>query len=160
MSEEKQEKKSLLATLEENLMVIPATLAAAFTLVGFILGLLGEGMAESAALANQFGFYACTWVVCFAMPYCVRDNAHLRVDVFSKMYSPSVSRVVDLINEILGLLICIGMFIGSFLLLKSTIGLPAEEAVGVPLTVTYLAPVIGFAISIVRSVQRFIAGGK
>ncbi|MCD8010163.1 MAG: TRAP transporter small permease subunit [Lachnospiraceae bacterium] len=150
----KEEKKGFLANLEEYLMLIPLAIACVFTLLGFILQFIN---ADTASVLNQYSYYAYTWIAALAFSYCAREGTHLSVNFVENKYPESIRNAWKLFNEIIGLIISIAIFIGSFMVISSAMGATGEEAVTLPLMITYFAPLVGFGLGTVRTVQHFIA---
>ena len=143
-------------------MLVPLALAILLTMIGFVLQFGGEAAKEKAVLLNQLSYYAYTWVCCIGIGSSVKNHKYLSVTLFASKYPPLIQKFWKIVNEILGLVVISVMFFGSFLVLRTVLleNATAKTVPGLPLAIAYLAPVVGYAIGFLRTIQRLVKGEK
>lgn len=155
-----EKNSGLWGELEENIMLIPLILSIVLTLIGFLLGIAGNK--EATTLFNQLSYYCYSWLCCLGIGCCVHNNRYLRINLFGNIFPDSLKKAIGIFNEILGMVLLVALFVGSFFLVRQamTTGAMDSKIPTLPLAVAYFAPLVGFALGIVRNVQRLMKGGK
>lgn len=145
--------------LEEKLVLIPFGISILLTLISFVVKFFNP---ETAGVITTLSYYAYAWVCSIVASMCVRRDKHLQICLFDGVYSGLIAKLMNLISQVIGFLVCAGIFVGSFLLLKEALATGAMDAKvpQIPLALGYFAPVLGFGMALVRYALRVIKGGK
>ena len=153
------ERKDRAYGLEEKIMLIPLAISVCLTMAGLVCKAAGK--AEATVIANQLSYYSYTWLCCIGFGASVRTGKHLKIDIFGDKMPMKLQKFWKIVNEVLGFAIIVGMFIGSFLITKNAIltGQMDAKVPQLPLILVYTAPVAGFGIGLLRSIQKLLKKG-
>lgn len=146
-------KKGFLEKLEENFiaagiiaMVLMETISA------FTRNINPDGLGIPQELA-QFIYI---WICFFSAAYCAKTGCNVVVDFISSMFSKSIQSFLKLVSYIVdGLLSLLFMF-GAFEFVGSTMAAATSGVSGIPHWIVYIAPIVGFALSLFRNAQNCI----
>ena len=147
-------KKGIWDNLEEYLLVAIIALITLLVLVSFVLQFVAP---DQVAGMNQLSFYAYTWLVFLGVAVAIKNNSHIRIDIIYAQYPEGVKKAISLFIEILMGIFCVVL---AFLSVQRAIqAVQAGElnaSIAIPVSVLYLAPAVGFVLSVVRYVERLI----
>lgn len=149
-----EKKKGIWDNLEEYLLVAIIALITLLVLVGFVLQFVAK---DQVAGMNQLSFYAYTWLVFLGVAVAIKNNSHMRIDIIYAQYPEGVKKAISLFIEILMAVFCVVL---AFLSVRRAIQVvragELNAVIGIPVAVLYLAPAVGFVLSVVRYVERLI----
>ena len=153
-----EEKKGFLDNLEEYLLVFLIGVITLLVLVSFVLQFVNK---DAVAGVNQLSFYAYTWLVFLGVAVAVKRNSHMRIDILFSAYPEGIKKAISALIEVLMAIFCIVLAVLSVQRLMQVAAEGAvNEVIAIPLTVLYLAPAVGFLLSVVRFFQRLLQGRK
>ena len=145
--------------LEEGVI---AFILAAMTLLTFVQVVLRYVFNSGLFWALEATTYMFGWLVLFGMSYGVKVGSHIGVDLFVKMASPRVQRLIGIATGLLALLYAGIVLYGAVIYVDKmhTLGVEAED---IPLQRWLLLIIvpIGFALLFVRLAQacwRIVTG--
>jgi TRAP-type C4-dicarboxylate transport system permease small subunit len=97
------------------------------------------------------------WTGFFSIAYCIRKGCSLRINSFVQMLSWRQQKALDLLTHLLALVVY-GMFLNVSLNIinKTIVTGQASPAMEIPFYLIYMGPLIGFALSVVRTIQCII----
>ena len=149
-----EEKKGIWDNLEEYLLVAIIALITLLVLVSFVLQFVAK---DQVAGMNQLSFYAYTWLVFLGVAVAIKNNSHMRIDIIYAQYPEGVKKAISLFIEALMAIFCVVL---AFLSVRRAIQVvragELNAAIGIPVSVLYLAPAVGFVLSVVRYIERLI----
>ena len=149
-----EKKKGIWDNLEEYLLVAIIALITLLVLVSFVLQLAAP---DQVAGITQLSFYAYTWLVFLGVAVAIKNNSHMRIDIIYAQYPESVQKAISLFIEILMAIFCVVL---AFLSVQRAIQVvqagELNAVIAVPVSVLYLAPAVGFVLSVVRYIERLI----
>ena len=160
MNQEKQEKKSFLPNLEENLMGISVAIALVTMLLSFFAQFFASP--ETVAAIQQVCYYSYAWVIGFALAICARDNRYLRAPMVESHLPQAAQKVLRVIQEVIATVILLILLVAFCQLTMNTLaeGTMDKKAIFLPLSLAYIAPTVGFVLANVRHIYRLVKGGK
>ncbi len=146
--------------LEEKIVVYPLILAVVFCLAGFVCNFFASE--ETVTLMKQISYYCYAYVACIGLSMCAHRKMHMRAALMDNVWPHKVRVVIDFLCELIGIGVMAVLLKGSFDLLSSSLleGTMNSTAPALPLWIAYLAPVLGLAAAIVRTVIRLVKGEK
>lgn len=129
-----------------------------FEAVNAVLGAFGAGIH---GIPEEFAIYCYVWVVFLSAAFCAKKGCDVAVTMLSEKYGPAAQRPLKLINGAINTLLSICLLIGAFGLVSRT---AADGTVGklsgFPMVPVYVSSILGYALCVVRNVQRLIAEAK
>jgi len=107
--------------------------------------------------ALELTTYLFAWLVLFGMSYGVRVGAHIGVDAFTKILSPSWQRIFALVAIALSMTYCVLLLIGAikYVDMIYDLGIHAES-LPIPQWFAYLILPVGLALLFLRFAQLMI----
>lgn len=138
--------------LEEYLLVFLIGVITLLVLVGFVLQFVNKDLVAG---MNQLSFYAYTWLVFLGVAVAVKRNSHMRIDILFAAYPAGVKKVISALIEVLMALFSIVLAVLSVQRMFQVIAAGEMNAViAVPVAILYVAPAVGFVLSVVRYFER------
>ncbi|MCD8054282.1 MAG: TRAP transporter small permease subunit [Lachnospiraceae bacterium] len=155
--EQKEQKKDFLDDLTQNLMVVVLIIAAACTLLTFILQFFAP---DSVDLFKQLSYYAYAWMIYLALGPMVKRSAFMKIDIISQKYPEGVGKALSVICDILMFLMMAIMLVYSCIALGNAVSTGAQNATvpAIPLALAYAAPVVGYVLAIIYYVAKVFTG--
>ncbi len=154
MSENGKERKGLLDNLEEYLLVFLIVVITGLVLVSFVVQFVNKDLVAG---INQLSFYAYTWLVFLGVAVAVKHNSHMRIDILFAAYPAGVKKVIGAVNEVLMALFSIVLAVLSVQRVIQVMASGETNAViGVPVAIIYMAPAVGFVLSVLRYFERLL----
>lgn len=108
---------------------IISLLLVSMTLLVFIEVVLRFGFGTGFSWGQELTLHLSAWFVLFGISYGLKVGAHINVDAFVRLFSPSVQRVLSLIAILLALTYCALFLYGSWVYLEKmyVIGVSMED---------------------------------
>jgi TRAP-type C4-dicarboxylate transport system permease small subunit len=140
--------------LEESLLIV---MLIAITLLTGGQVVMRRLMDSPWTWSEELCRYCYMWTGFFSIAYCIRKGNSLRVNTFVQMLSWRQQKALDGVTHLLALVVY-GMFLDvSLTIINKTIATgQASPAMNIPFYFIYMGPLIGFALSVLRSIQCLI----
>jgi C4-dicarboxylate transporter DctQ subunit len=152
--------RSLWERLEEGFI---ALLLAAMTLLTFTQVVLRYGFNTGFVWALEANTYMFGWLILFGISYCVREHAHIGIDILVKALPAATQRVVGLIAIALCALYACLMLYGAWNYIDRLmrLGITGEDILAPRWLLTIIMP-IGFLLLLIRLLEQayLILAGK
>lgn len=143
--------------LEEYIIMVPFLVSVLLTLASFVMKPFSP---VSSGILTKLSYYAYAWLCCISVSQCVRRNKHLQISLFEDRFPASLNKVLGIFSELIGFVVVLCVFIGSFMLLTNALSTGATEAgTPIPLALGYFAPILGYGMALVRYVMKVVKGG-
>ena len=145
--------------VEDYIILIPFLVSVILTLMAFVMK---PFQPESAYVVTKLSYYSYAWLCCISVSQCVYHKKHLQICLFDQTFPAPVARIMDGISQVIGFLVILGVFIGSFLLLSDALangGMDAKTP-QILLALGYFAPVFGYGLALIRYAMRVLKGGR
>ena len=119
----------MLKKLHKAEEAIISLLLVAMTLLVFCEVVLRFGFGTGLSWGQELTLHLSAWFVLFGISYGLKVGAHISVDAFVRLFSPSVQRVLSLIAISLALVYCVLFLYGSWVYLEKMymIGVSMED---------------------------------
>jgi C4-dicarboxylate transporter DctQ subunit len=119
----------LLKKLHRIEEAIISLLLVAMTLLVFVEVILRFGFGTGLSWGQELTLHLSAWFVLFGISYGLKVGAHINVDAFVRLFSPSVQRLLSLLAIILALVYCLFFLYGSWVYLEKMymIGVTMED---------------------------------
>lgn len=141
-------KKGIWENLEVYFILTAMVALLAVTVVEWVARLAGS---SAAAVCKQLICWLFGYLVFCALGWCVKNNVQMQIDVIPEMYPPSVKKAVKKLSSFLilamgvvMLILCCQAFVQY---IQNSL---LDEVLGIPTAVLGFAPVLGFALMIIR----------
>lgn len=146
-------KASLLDRVEEYVIVTLFLVAGALMMFGVICKYFIPGIQ---ALVTQLSLYSFVYVVFIGLGIVVRKKLELKLDFLSSKYPQPVQKALSLLCDVLQFAAFAAFFVVGMMELMAVLQSgAASETTGIPLTVLYAGPVIGFGLAVIRYLQKW-----
>ena len=108
---------------------IISILLVSMTLLVFIEVVLRFGFGAGLSWGQELTLHLSAWFVLFGISYGLKVGAHINVDAFVRLFSPSVQRLLSLVAVVLALVYCALFLYGSWIYLEKmyVIGVTMED---------------------------------
>ncbi len=108
---------------------IISLLLVAMTLLVFVEVILRFGFGTGLSWGQELTLHLSAWFVLFGISYGLKVGAHINVDAFVRLFSPSVQRLLSLLAVVLALIYCVLFLYGSWIYLEKMylIGITMED---------------------------------
>ena len=108
---------------------IISLLLVSMTLLVFVEVVLRFGFGTGLSWGQELTLHLSAWFVLFGISYGLKVGAHISVDAFVRLFSPSVQRVLSLIAILLAVVYCAFFLYGSWIYLEKmyVIGITMED---------------------------------
>lgn len=148
--------RPFLTLVDEHLEQV--VIVALFLLMTFLVGFqvfMRYVLNNSLTWSEELARYCFIWMTYFGVSYAMHRNAHIAVTVIPNMLSPKWQRWLRLFNYLVFILFCyIVMREGYVLTMKIFAFQQRSSSLGILMGWVYLAPVVGFALVVLRIVQK------
>ncbi len=136
---------------EESLVVL--MMAAMSVIIGLQI-FMRYVMGASLSWSEELSRYLFIWATYLGVAYGVRKDAHIRVSMVTDLMSPrNVAYIRILTHVIFGAFAVFVMYQGWIMVEKTFRFGQKSASLGIPMGFVYLAPLTGFAFTILRLVQ-------
>ena len=153
-----KEKKGFWDNLEEYLLVFLIGVITLLVLVGFVRQFVNKDLVAG---MNQLSFYAYTWLVFLGVSVAVKRNSHMRIDILFAMYPEGVKKAISALIEVLMAIFSIVLAVLSVQRMFQVIAAGEMNAViAVPVSILFVAPAVGFVLSVIRYFERLLKSRK
>ncbi len=150
--------KKILKWMDENLeKSIAIALMSAMTIILFIQVICRRVFNSSLTWSEELARYMFVWLVYIAISLGAKHMAHLKVEAFLGIFPKKIRAFIQIAAEIVVLLFAVIIVYYGFGLVGKQMGIgQISPAMGIPMWIVYLAPPIGFLLTIIRQIQVII----
>lgn len=137
--------------LEETLCV---TLMSIMTIIIFIQVIMRYVFHNSLSWSEELARYCFIWLIYIGIAYGCKCMKHIKIDAALKLFPDKIKPYVVIIGELLVIVFAAYIVVtGLELTYKQWLFGKTSPALGLPLQYINLAPVVGFALVIIRQIQ-------
>jgi TRAP-type C4-dicarboxylate transport system permease small subunit len=109
----------------------------------------------SLAWSEELTRYGFVWSGFLCLGYCIRRRSDLRIDVFLSILPNKAKIIFEIILDAVSVTVFCAFAYTSVIIIQKTIDLKqVSAALNIPMQYIYMAPFVGFSVSIVRIFQR------
>lgn len=141
--------------LEEGII---AFLMSITSIIVFLQVIMRFVFRNSLTWSEELARYLFIWMIYIGVSYGVKERSHLAVDALDSLFGKKGRLITNMIVDFCLLAFMLVMtYFGFDIVFRAT---RISAALGVPMKYVYLAPVVGFGLSIIRIIQRDIIDYK
>ena len=148
----------MLNKINKNLEAVPLiAITVVMTLLIFVQVIMRYVLQSSLSWSEELARYLFVWMAYFAISYGVKEMKHIKIDAALYLFPKRARKYVVLIGDIIVMLFALFVIQTSFKLVVKihTFG-QVSAALGIPMWLVYLAPLVGFILVVVRSVPTIV----
>lgn len=150
--------KKFVDNFEEYVIAILICGMIVFEAVNAVLGAFGVGIH---GIPEEFAIYCYVWVVFLSAAFCAKKGCDIAVTMLSDKYGPTAQRPLKLVNGVINTLLSACLLIGAVgLVARTAEGGVVGKLSGFPMVPVYVSSILGYALCVVRNVQRLITMAK
>ena len=145
----------MLKKFNENLEAIPLILlTVVMTVLIFVQVIMRYVLQSSLSWSEELARYLFIWMAYFAISYGVKEMKHIKIDAALYLFPKRARKYILIVGDIIVMLFALFVIKTSFKLVVKihTFG-QVSAAMGIPMWIIYLAPLVGFILVVLRSVQ-------
>ncbi|WP_434309435.1 TRAP transporter small permease [Hominifimenecus sp. rT4P-3] len=107
--------------------------------------------------AEEFCRYCFIYSSLFGVGYCIRNNKMLRVDLLVSLMPAFWGKLLDILGDIASLVFYVLFAYASWQTTMKLMSLhQLSPALQIPIWIVYLSGPVGFALAIIRIIQKFV----
>lgn len=150
--------KKLLHWLDENLeAVMCAAFMSVMTLVIFIQVIMRYVFQNSLSWSEEFSRYCFVWLIYIGTAYGCKKMQHIKIDAALLLFPKKLRPYITILGELLVLgfaayILVTGTALVNFQILYEK----SSPAMEISLAIVNAAPVVGFALVIIRQIQNVV----
>lgn len=147
--------KNMWNWLDENFeMVCGVFLMSVMTLVIFVQVIMRYIFHNSLSWSEEFARYCFIWLIYLSASYGCKRMAHIKIDAALKLYPKKVRPYITILGDLLVLVLAVYLLMTGIQLVDFQITYQkVSPAMGFPMAVVDMAPVVGFGLIIIRQIQ-------
>ena len=109
---------------------------------------------SSLSWSEELARYLFIWMAYFAISYGIKEMKHIKIDAALYLFPKRARKYILIVGDIIVMLFALFVIQTSFKLVVKihTFG-QVSAAMGIPMWIIYLAPLVGFILVVLRSVQ-------
>jgi TRAP-type C4-dicarboxylate transport system permease small subunit len=152
----------ILKWLDENFeKYICIILMSVMTLVIFLQFVMRRGFNNSLTWSEELARYLFIWLIYIGISYGAKMKSHIKLEAFIIKLPIKLQPYFVLLAEVLFLGFAAFIVYTSFGVVKRQVDLgQTSPAIGIPMSVVYAAPTVGFALASIRQIQIIISEVK
>lgn len=136
---------------EESLVVL--MMAAMSVIIGLQI-FMRYVMGASLSWSEELSRYLFIWATYLGVAYGVRKDAHIRVSMVTDLMSPRNAAYIRILTHVIFGAFAVFVMYQGWIMVEKTFRFGQKSAsLGIPMGFVYLAPLTGFAFTILRLVQ-------
>lgn len=137
--------------LEEWLLVI---LLSSTSIIVFLQVIMRFIFRNSLTWSEELARYLFIWMTYVGVSYGIKMKMYLKVDALDSLFDKKGNLITDMLADLFLLIFMLIMtYFGLDIVFRAT---RTSAALGIPMRYVYLAPVVGFGLSIIRLIQTNI----
>lgn len=141
--------------LEEGIL---AFLLSITSIIVFLQVIMRFVFRNSLTWSEELARYLFIWMIYIGVSYGIKERRHLAVDALDSLFGKKGILISNMIVDLFLMAFMLTMtYFGFDIVLRAT---RISAALGLPMKYVYLAPVVGFGLSIIRIIQRNIIDYK
>lgn len=150
--------KKIIDSFEEYVIAFLICGMIVFEAANALCNVLGVAIA---GLPEELAIYCYIWIAFLSASFCAKKGCDVVVNILSNKYSDGIKKVLHLVNNALNLFLSVCLFIGAVGFVGQTAASGAVGKLsGIPLTIIYFAPVVGYLLCTVRNAVNVTASVK
>ena len=139
--------------LEENVIAVGIIIMFIMETVNVICKFLAPGWM---GIPEEISIFAYIWVCFFCASYCTKRGANIIVDALTAKYPKKLQNFLFSARFVFDGILTVFFIYGSVIFVAQTKAEGSVGVTGMPLWIIYLAPLVGFALNLIRDIQMFI----
>lgn len=139
--------------LEENVIAVGIIIMFIMETVNVICKFLAPGWM---GIPEEISIFAYIWVCFFCASYCTKRGANIIVDALTAKYPKKLQNFLFSAQFVFDGILTVFFIYGSVIFVAQTKAEGSVGVTGMPLWIIYLAPLVGFALNLIRDIQVFI----
>ncbi len=137
---------------------ILAVLMSVTSIIVFLQVIMRFVFRNSLTWSEELARYLFIWMIYIGVSYGIKKRSHLAVDALDSLFGKKGILITNTIHDMFLMAFMVTMtYFGFDIVLRAT---RVSAALGLPMKYVYLAPVVGFGLSIIRIIQRNIIDYK
>lgn len=137
---------------------ILAVLMSVTSIIVFLQVIMRFVFRNSLTWSEELARYLFIWMIYIGVSYGIKKRSHLAVDALDSLFGKKGILITNTIVDMFLMAFMVTMtYFGFDIVLRAT---RVSAALGLPMKYVYLAPVVGFGLSIIRIIQRNIIDYK
>lgn len=150
--------KKIVENFEEYVIAVLICGMIVFETINAFMGAFGIA---AHGLPEEFTIYCYVWLVFLATAFCAKRGCDVAVTMLSDRYGAGAQRTLKLANGVINILLNACLLVGAFGLVSRTAAAgTVGKLSGFPMVVVYASSILGFALCIVRNIQKLIVNAK
>ena len=148
----------LLKTLDEKFEIsICVFLMSLMTVLIFAQVIMRYVFHSSLSWSEELSRYVFIWLIYIGVSYGSKQMKHLKIEAGLSIFPSAVRPYIVIIGDILFLVFSIFIIFTSSIVVNKQMMLgQSSPALGIPMTIIYAAPAVGFFLTSIRQVQTII----
>jgi TRAP-type C4-dicarboxylate transport system permease small subunit len=123
-----------------------------FEAINAFMGAFG---AAAHGIPEEFALYCYVWLVFLSAAFCAKKGCDVTVSMLVEKYGVGLQRTLKIINNVINIVLNACLLVGAFGLVART----AEAGTvgklsGFPMVIVYVSSILGFALCVVRNIQK------
>ena len=112
---------------------------------------------HSLSWSEELARYIFIWQVWLGSSYCVKENRHIRIDIFTEHLSPQVRKIYEIVITMISIdFCCFLIYKGSEVVMMITRLRQTSPAMRIPMQVIYACIPISCALMVVRYAEHIV----
>ncbi|MEB1807473.1 MAG: TRAP transporter small permease [Bacillaceae bacterium] len=114
-------------------------------------------MNASLSWPEEISRYLFIWIAFIGISYATKGDLHLKIDILLEYVSPKIQSMFAVLRDIAIFLFSVIMVIGGIDVYNNLSGtMQTSAALGIPFKYVYLALPVGFGLTALRIIQKYI----
>lgn len=136
----------------EDIFIIPLIIG--MSVLIFVQVVMRYVFSASLTWSEELARYLFIWLVYFSVSYTAKREKHIRIDAALMLFPKKTRPYIELLSEILIFLLSIFIVVTSVTVVhKIQLSGQHSPALGLPMYLVYSAPLVGFILTSIRTLQ-------
>ncbi|MCG8485741.1 MAG: TRAP transporter small permease [Clostridia bacterium] len=147
-----------LKLLDQYIEEVPtAILMALMSIIIVVQVFMRYVMQSSLSWSEELARYLFIYIIYLGVSQAVKEDRHIRVEAFISIFPNKVQKVIKIISDILFLVFTIIVIVKGYEIInKMIVSGQHSPALGIPMTIVYAAPFIGYSLIFFRMTANII----
>ena len=145
----------MLKKIDKNLETIPLIVITTFmTILIFVQVIMRYVFESSLSWSEELARYLFVWMAYLAVSLGIKEMKHIKIDAALYLFPKKARKYVVLIGDVIVLCFAAFVVISSFQMVAKLFSFgQVSAALSIPMWIVYLAPAVGFTLTVFRSFQ-------